>query len=117
MSGFHDQLTESLPALWRYAFSLTHDRAAADDLVQDCAERALRKRYLWLPHRPLKPWLMKMLLNTFRNRYRAETARPTVPLDEAPPLAAAGASPEERLDLAQTLRAVQDLPPTSATRC
>lgn len=111
MSGFHDQLTESLPALWRYAYALTRDRAAADDLVQDCAERALRKRYLWLPHRPLRPWLMKMLLNSFRNRYRAETAHATVPLDDAPTLVADGASAETRLELAQTLAAVRALPP------
>ena len=30
-----------IPALRRYAYSLLRDRAAADDLLQDCLERAI----------------------------------------------------------------------------
>ena len=43
MSGKFDQLTEITPALRRYAYSLTGNQQRADDLVQDCLERALRK--------------------------------------------------------------------------
>jgi hypothetical protein len=40
MPQFETCLKECLPGLWRYAFSLTRNRALADDLAQDCAERA-----------------------------------------------------------------------------
>ena len=45
MKSFETQLENCLPDLWRYAWSLTRDRDAADDLVQDCVERALRKKF------------------------------------------------------------------------
>ena len=35
-----------IPALRRYAFALTRDHAKADDLVQDCLERAISRWYL-----------------------------------------------------------------------
>ena len=36
-------LEPQIPALRRYAFALTRDRTAADDLVQDCLERAISR--------------------------------------------------------------------------
>lgn len=77
--SFEAQLEDCLPDLWRYAWSLSRDRDAADDLVQDCVERALRKRLLWIPGRPLKPWLIKMLLNIYRDQWRLER-KPVVPI-------------------------------------
>ncbi|MBO9465871.1 sigma-70 family RNA polymerase sigma factor [Tropicibacter sp. R15_0] len=74
MSRFQTQLKDSLPHLWRYAYSLTRDSYRADDLVQDCVERALRKKSQWDSSRGLKPWLMTILLNLFRDRYRAQVA-------------------------------------------
>ncbi len=110
MASFHDQLQDSLPDLWRYAFALTRDRVLADDLVQDCAERAIRKRALWMPTRPLKPWLMKMLLNLFRNHHAQGRAHRMVPLDEnlADPLRTGG--DDSRLELAAAARALERLP-------
>jgi RNA polymerase sigma-70 factor (ECF subfamily) len=35
--------------------------AAADDLVQDCLERALRKHRLWTRRGSIRSWLFKML--------------------------------------------------------
>ena len=69
--SFDHHLKEALPHLWRYGYSLTRDRVQADDLVQDSVERALRKRKLWDQSQPLKPWVMKILLNVFRDRFRA----------------------------------------------
>ena len=37
-----------IPALRRYALALVRNRATADDLVQDCLERAVRR---WHQHR------------------------------------------------------------------
>ena len=38
-----DELNDVLPALRRFALSLTKNSESADDLVQDSVERALRK--------------------------------------------------------------------------
>ena len=111
MASFHQQLRQALPDLWRYAFALTRNREQADDLVQDCAERALRKRLLWMPGRPLKPWLMTMLLNIFRNQYAQAQKENLVPYDEGRAEAAVMADAEDRLELSATLRAMECLPP------
>jgi RNA polymerase sigma-70 factor (ECF subfamily) len=39
------------------------DAALADDLVQDCVERALLKSHLYDPARPLRTWLYAVLRN------------------------------------------------------
>ena len=110
MVSFHQQLQDSLPDLWRYAFALTRDRVRADDLVQDCAERALRKRALWLPGRPLKPWLMKMLLNILRNDHARGQGRVMVAFEEEMAESRPLIDTEGRLELAATARAVARLP-------
>ncbi len=110
MASFHQQLQDALPDLWRYAFALTRARDRADDLVQDCAERALRKRALWLPGRPLKPWLMKMLLNILRNDHARGAGRVMVPFEEQIARAQPLIDTEGRLELAATARALARLP-------
>ncbi len=111
MPDFKDQLQECLPDLWRYAFALTRDRHRADDLVQDCAERALLKRHLWQRQGALKPWLMKMLLNLFRNQLRGQARRPhLVAIDDMNSNPASPDNTEQKLALAQTASAIQKLP-------
>lgn len=110
MRGFQDQLVACLPDLWRYAFALTRDRSAADDLVQDCAERALKKRGLWITGQALRPWLTTMLLNIFRNQYRQKGSGRMVPFDaelHSPAVAPAG---EARIELNEILERVAWLP-------
>ncbi|RME15835.1 MAG: RNA polymerase sigma factor [Alphaproteobacteria bacterium] len=111
MRDFETELNACLPDLWRYAMSLTRDRDEADDIVQDCLERAWRKRWLWRATQPLKPWLMKILLNTWRNHLRRRPARP-VPVEAAlaEALPATTSTPEERLHLAEVTRRVAELP-------
>ncbi|MDE4132558.1 RNA polymerase sigma factor [Phaeobacter sp. QD34_3] len=109
-SSFDIQLENCLPDLWRYAWSLTRDRDAADDLVQDCIERALRKRLLWFPGRPLKPWLTKILLNIYRDQWRRETRYRSVDLDQVGDLAAVTGSPEERLEIKAIWKSLETVP-------
>lgn len=98
MADFATDMEACLPDLWRYALSLTRDRDLADDIVQDCLERAWRKRWLWRSSQPLKPWLMKILLNTWRNYLRRQGARGTEPVELTPEIAPALlATAEERL--------------------
>ncbi len=111
MSEFQTLLKDCLPDLWRYAYSLTRDRALADDLTQDCAERALRKQSLWKQEGALKPWLMKMLLNIYRNQLRTTSRRPQlVPMDDLNYDPAAPEALEQKLALSQTASAMQKLP-------
>lgn len=76
MSRTQGQLEPHIPALRRYAFALTRDHAAADDLVQDCLERAMSR---WILHRTgtdLRAWLFTILHNLFISARRSERRRP-----------------------------------------
>lgn len=107
MRRLEAEIEKHLPDLWRYAFSLTRDRDRADDLVQDCVERALRKRLLWMPGKAAKPWLMTILLNLHRNAQRSAARRPTAPLEDEP---AVPSGIEDRLDLNALLGRIDGLP-------
>lgn len=64
-SDFRTDLIAELPHLRRFARALCGDQALADDLVQDCIERALKKSHLYDPARPLRAWLYAILRNGF----------------------------------------------------
>lgn len=82
MQAFLDEIEACVPALRRYARALTRDPDRADDLVQDCIERAIRKHALWKPTGPLRAWLFRILLNLYRNELRLQRRRGEhVPVD------------------------------------
>jgi RNA polymerase sigma-70 factor, ECF subfamily len=60
---FRADLIAQIPYLRRFARALTGDAALADDLVQDCVERALLKSHLYDEARPLRTWLYAVLRN------------------------------------------------------
>lgn len=70
MDAFRQEITKLIPHLRRYAFALINHKESADDLVQDCLERALKRKQLWDASRPLKPWLFTILHNIFANDAR-----------------------------------------------
>ncbi len=57
-------IARQMPHLRRYAIALTRNRDEADDLVQDCLERALRKRHLWRRRGNIRSWLFRILYRT-----------------------------------------------------
>ena len=69
---FRTQLTSEMPHLRRFARALVGDAALADDLVQDCVERALIKSHLYDPSRPLRAWLYAVLRNLYISGLRRE---------------------------------------------
>jgi RNA polymerase sigma-70 factor (ECF subfamily) len=112
MPDFLDEITQSVPALRRYAHALTHDREAADDLVQDCLERAIRKKALWRPDGPLRPWLYRVLLNVWRNNLRSRIRRPAqVPIDDVAEQLVVPATQIGRVALTEMARAIEKLSP------
>ncbi len=69
---FRTQLANELPYLRRFARALSGDAALADDLVQDCLERAINKSHLYDPSRPLRAWLYAVLRNLFISGLRRD---------------------------------------------
>ena len=69
---FRTQLVAEIPYLRRFARALSGDAALADDLVQDCIERALRKTEYYDPARPLRAWLFAVLRNIFISGLRRQ---------------------------------------------
>ena len=110
MVDFLDELETCIPALRRYARALTHDIDRADDLVQDCLERAISRRGLFRPRGPLRPWLFTMLTNLHRNSRRRERRRGAMADIDA--LSGLGTPPPQpgHLALAELDRAIGTLP-------
>ncbi len=69
MSRFERDVLAVLPRLRRYARSLTRNGDDAEDLVQDCVEKAFARRATWRGDN-LQGWLMTILTNLNRNRAR-----------------------------------------------
>ena len=67
---FRKDLIAELPYLRRFARGLCGDAALADDLVQDCVERALVKSHHYDPARPLRAWLYAVLRNIYVSNWR-----------------------------------------------
>jgi RNA polymerase sigma-70 factor (ECF subfamily) len=57
VAHIRSRLVAQIPRLHRYAQALTRDIIAADDLVQDCLERAVSKSHLWQEGTNLRAWL------------------------------------------------------------
>jgi RNA polymerase sigma-70 factor, ECF subfamily len=72
MASLNDQLIETIPHLQRYAWHLARSRDEADDLVQDCIERALRKSDLFERGTNLRAWMFTMMRNIFINGKRRQ---------------------------------------------
>jgi RNA polymerase sigma-70 factor (ECF subfamily) len=80
--AFADALVAQLPALRRFAAALSGSLPMADDLVQDCIERALRKSdQLREPHR-LGAWLRTIMHNVFVNEIRRRRYEPTQDIEK-----------------------------------
>jgi RNA polymerase sigma-70 factor (ECF subfamily) len=110
--AFKTELATHIPFLRRFARALTGDAALADDLVQDCIERALRKHELYDPERPMRAWLYTILRNLHISGLRSELRRgSSVTLDEIPNGSdAVPPRQEDHLVLADVEEAVARLP-------
>ena len=108
---FFDHLERWIPNLRRYARALTRDREQADDLVQDCLERALSRRHLWNADGNTRAWLFTIMHNIHANDTRRNSSRPaTVPVDEHSGQHARPPSQGARLAGLETAAALEELP-------
>ncbi|MCU1727512.1 sigma-70 family RNA polymerase sigma factor [Pseudomonas sp. 7P_10.2_Bac1] len=70
MPSFDEQLRELMPSLRRFALSLTRHASNADDLVQNCLERALGNAASKRPDGDLRAWLFTILYRQFVDHHR-----------------------------------------------
>jgi RNA polymerase sigma-70 factor (ECF subfamily) len=110
LDHFLDQVESCVPALRRYARALTRNADLADDLVQDCLERALSRRGLFRPTGPVRAWLFTILVNLHRNDMRTARRRgEQVDIDSIPELSTPAPQPGH-VALAELARAIETLP-------
>jgi len=77
MPTLHEQVIDYIPRLRRYARALMrNDVLAADDLVQDCLERALSHLHRWRRGSDLRAWLFTIMHNLYVNQIRHNSAGP-----------------------------------------
>lgn len=101
-----------IPALRRYARALLRDRSAADDLVQDCLERAISR---WSQRRvdgDARAWMFAILHNLAVSHLRRQARRGAhLPMESVEPEAPfAPANQEDGLRQRDILLALNRLP-------
>ena len=116
LSGMNAKIEMQIPSLRRYAWSLTGNRHDADDLVQDCIEKAIRGWGSLKNEDKLRQWLFSILHNQFLNDIRRRRNRQEEkhdPLDVDIPNLQTQA---DTVYLRQVLRAVMKLTPERRKR-
>lgn len=101
-----------IPALRRYARALLRDRTAADDLVQDCLERAISRWHQRREDYDARAWIFTILHNLAMTRLRRSARRPVhVGLDDTDATGlSVAASQEDGLRHRELLAALAQLP-------
>lgn len=106
---FHGQVIALLPRLRVQALSLTRNRAAADDLVQDAVANALAAQNSFTPGTNFAAWMHRILRNRFISTLRKQ--RETTDIEDVPASTfAVSATHEDRLVLKELGQAVNRLP-------
>lgn len=99
-----------IPRLRRYARALLRDREAADDLVQDCLERALTRLENWRTGESPRRWLFTIMHHLFVDQTRRVKRRETMPIEAAEEMASP-AMQVENVASREILEALQAISP------
>lgn len=100
-----------IPVLRRFAWSLCHDGVLADDLVQDCLERAISRWHLHRQDGNLRAWLFTILYHEFVNGRRRLARRGTpASLDDLHVEPMASDDQEQQVRVRDILEAIERLP-------
>lgn len=115
MDGKKAAILGEIPRLRRYARALLRDRDAADDLVQDCLERALSRLDNWQTGESPRRWLFTIMHHLFIDQVRkvdrrGEAAMLSLDTDEAL------SAPAEQLDTVASREIVNALHAISPER-
>jgi RNA polymerase sigma-70 factor (ECF subfamily) len=104
---FQNQLTAVLPKMRRCAMALTKNRAAAEDLVQDVAMKALGASESFVPGTNFSAWVHRIMTNHFISGVRSR--REYSDLDQMPEVGIPAAQ-HNRTELRELNVAFQRLP-------
>jgi RNA polymerase sigma-70 factor (ECF subfamily) len=97
-ASFELALEDAIDAAHRLACGMVHDPQAAEDLVQEAAVKAWRKRHQLREGAPLRPWFLGIVANECRSHFR----RPWTSVVKLPEVLVQGRS--EDLDAGADLR-------------
>jgi RNA polymerase sigma factor (sigma-70 family) len=106
--GLTSELSTHIKSLRRYSLMLTRDPAHAEDLLQETLLKAINRAETWQPGSDMRPWLFRIMHNTFisdlrRAKTRADAA-PDLPVPVSPE------TQHSHIELQQVLRALDQLP-------
>ncbi|QCN94627.1 sigma-70 family RNA polymerase sigma factor [Azospirillum argentinense] len=104
------QIEAEIPRLRRFARAMVRDATLADDLVQECLERALSRLHLWRPGSNLRAWLFTILRNLHINGIRRRQAVVDIDGEGQAAIGAAHGGQFVRLELRDLKRALGLLP-------
>jgi len=104
---FQEQLIEFLPKMRVWALALTRNRAAAEDLTQDVATKALVARNCFIPGTNFSAWVHRIMINHFISSVRNK--REFTDMDTMPDLPVPAAH-EDRTALRELGWALNRLP-------
>jgi len=104
---FQDQLIAFLPKMRVWALALTRNRAAAEDLMQDVATKALVARDGFIPGTNFSAWVHRIMINHFISGVRNK--REFTDMDNMPELPVPAAH-EDRTALRELGWALNRLP-------
>ena len=79
---FRENALHYLDGLYGYAMTLTHNRADAEDLVQETYLRAMSAFERLRPNSNLKSWLFAIMRNVYLNQIRDSHSQLRVDIDE-----------------------------------
>ena len=86
---FHEQLISFMPRMRVWALALTRNRAAAEDLVQDVATKALVAKDCFIPGTNFSAWVHRIMINHFISSVRSK--REFTDMDSMPEIAVSAA--------------------------
>lgn len=104
-----EAIAAEIPRLRRYARALVGREGEADDLVQDCLERAIVKIDLWRDGESPRRWVFTILHNIHVDRRRGLLRRPEV-VELSDSIADPAASAAEGITKCEVSAALQKLP-------
>jgi len=108
--AFSAAVLAALPRLRRYAIALLRDLNMADDLVQDCVERALRNRASLADPSHISGWLSSILHNLYLDSLRQKRRRGAhIELDDSLNLIELSVLPADRGTAKDLVEAMTDL--------
>ncbi len=96
--AFAELYRRHFAAVYRVAFLVCHDAAAAEDIAQEAFLAAVRNLDRFERGRPVRPWLARIASNRAIDWVRARNRRAESGLDDLP-----AAAPEQTADEAQAL--------------